>query len=275
MVDHAGSRHSLPYDVNLSILFTELPLLERAEAARALGFKAVEYWWPFDVAVPSDTDVDRFVASIVEARLTLVGLNFFAGDMAAGERGIVSAPGREAEFADSVAIAVHIAERLGCRSFNALYGNRIDGVDASAQDEVALSNLDVAANAAARIGAGLVLEPLSGLESHPLKTAADAFAVIDKLGRDDVRLLADLYHLATNGDDLDAVIAEYTPRIGHVQIADVPGRNQPGTGSLDLEGYLEKLQNAGYAGHVGIEYKPLGGSVESFGWLPQTRRGQR
>ena len=275
MVDHAGSWHSLPYDVNLSILFTELPLLERAEAARALGFKAVEYWWPFDVAVPSGAEVDRFVASIVEARLTLVGLNFFAGDMAAGERGIVSTPGREAEFAESVDVAVHIAERLGCRSFNALYGNRIDGVDAAAQDEVALSNLDVAATAAARIGAGLVLEPLSGLDSHPLKTAADAFAVIDKLGREDVRLLADLYHLATNGDDLDAVIAEYTPRIGHVQIADVPGRNQPGTGSLDIEGYLEKLQNAGYAGHVGIEYKPLGGSVESFGWLPNTRRGQR
>lgn len=275
MADHAGSRHSLPYDVNLSILFTELPLLERPEAARALGFKAVEFWWPFDVAVPSDADVERFVASIVEARQTLVGLNFFAGDMAAGERGLVSWPGRETEFADTVAVAVHIAERLGCRTFNALYGNRLDGVDASAQDEVALSNLDIAATAAARIGAKLVLEPLSGLESHPLKTAADAFAVIDKLGRDDVLLLADLYHLATNGDDLDAVIAEHTGRIGHVQIADVPGRNQPGTGSLDIEGYLEKLQNAGYAGHVGIEYKPLGGSVGSFEWLPTARRGQR
>jgi hydroxypyruvate isomerase len=275
MADYAGSRHSLPYDINLSILFTELPVLERPEAARALGFKAVEFWWPFDVAVPSDADVDRFMASIVQARLTLVGLNFFAGDMAAGERGLVSSPGREKEFADSVAVAVHIAERLGCRTFNALYGNRIDGVDASTQEEVALSNLDIAATAAARIGAGLVLEPLSGVPNHPLKTAADAFAVIDKLGREDVKLLADLYHLATNGDDLDAVITEHTGRIGHVQIADVPGRNQPGTGSLDIEGYLEKLQNAGYAGHVGIEYKPLGGSVESFGWLPNARRGQR
>jgi len=275
MAELAGSRHSLPYDVNLSILFTEIPLLRRAEVARVLGFTAVEFWWPFEVAVPSDIEVDQFVSSVREAELDLIGLNFFAGNMAAGDRGLVSWVGREQEFADSVDVAIDIATRLRCRTFNALYGNRIDGVDPAEQDELALANLDLAATVAAGIGAQLVLEPLSGAERYPLLTAADAVEVIDKLGRENVTLLADLYHLAANGDDLDAVVAEYTPRVGHVQIADVPGRGQPGSGSLDIEGYLEKLQAAGYDGHVGIEYKPTGSSADSFDWLPQERRGRK
>jgi hydroxypyruvate isomerase len=275
MAELAGSRHSLPYDVNLSILFTEIPLLQRAQVARVLGFDAVEYWWPFDVAAPDDAEVERFVSSVKDAGLALVGLNFFAGNMPAGERGLVSWPGREAEFADSVDIAIDIAKRLDCRSFNALYGNRIEDTEPSAQDDLALANLEFAATEAAKIGAQLVIEPLSGAARYPLLTAADAIAVIDKLGRGNVTLLADLYHLAANGDDLDTVIAEYTPRIGHVQIADVPGRGEPGSGSLDIEGYLEKLQAAGYSGHVGIEYKPTKASADSFGWLPQERRGSK
>ncbi|GLY67054.1 hydroxypyruvate isomerase family protein [Amycolatopsis taiwanensis] len=255
------------YDVNLSILFTELPLLQRAEAARKAGFGAVEFWWPFDRAVPSDTEVDAFERSITDAGVRLVGLNFFAGDMPSGDRGLVSWPGREREFADSVAVAIGIAERLGCRTFNALYGNRIDGADPSAQDDLAVSNLDSAAAAAERIGARLVIEPLSGAERYPLRTAADALAVIDKVGRENLALLFDLYHLAVNGDDLDAVIDGHIDRIGHVQIADVPGRHQPGTGSLDIERYLRKLADRSYEGCVGLEYIPAGPSEQSFGWL--------
>lgn len=257
------------YDVNLSLLFTELPLLERAEAARAAGFGAVEFWWPFNTATPADGEVEAFVRSIENAGVALVGLNFFAGDMPAGDRGLVSWPGREREFADSVHVAVAIAERLGCRTFNALYGNRIDGVDPAAQDELALSNLDFAAAEAAKIGARLVLEPLSGVERYPLKTAADAFAVIEK--RAGLKLLFDLYHLGVNGDDIAAVIDKHLARVGHVQIADVPGRHQPGTGALDIEGYLARLDEAGYEGWVGLEYAPLGPSAESFGWLKGVR----
>ncbi|MDT8912847.1 TIM barrel protein [Amycolatopsis sp. PS_44_ISF1] len=268
-----GGRHSLPYTANLSILFTELPLLERAPAARAAGFTDVEFWWPFDAADPRPEEVEAFVRSIERAGVRLTGLNLFAGDMAAGERGLVSWVGREAEFAVGLTSALGIAERLGCRSFNALYGNRIEGVAPSEQDELALVQLAAAAEAAAGIGAQVVLEPLSGAPSHPLKTAADAVAVLDELGLANVRLLADLYHLAVNGEDLDAVISEHTPRVGHVQIADAPGRHQPGTGELDLGRHLEKLQLAGYAGHVGIEYRPDGPTAGSLAWLPFERRG--
>jgi hydroxypyruvate isomerase len=260
----------LPYDVNLSMLFTELPLLERPAAARRAGFEAVEFWWPFDVATPPDAEVDRFVAAVLDAGVRLVGLNFFGGDLAAGDRGLVSWPDRTGEFLDGVDVAVGIAARTGCRTFNALYGNRIPGVDPGRQDDIAIEALANAAHAAARIDAQLVLEPLSGVPRYPLRTAADAFAVIDRLPRrDDIRLLADLYHLAVNGDDLAAVV-DAPARIGHVQIADVPGRHEPGTGSLDLAGHLSRLAARGYRGHVGLEYAPSTTTADSFGWLSAT-----
>ena len=255
------------YDVNLSILFTELPLLERPAAARAAGFDAVEFWWPFAVAQPDEREVAEFVGAITGAGVRLVGLNFFAGDLPGGERGLVSWPGREGEFKASVDIAIGIARETGCRAFNALYGNRIEGVDPAEQDAVALRNLAFAADAAAAIDATVLLEPVSAIPTYPLLTAADALAVADRLGKSNVALLADLYHLAVNGDDLDAVIAEHTRRIGHVQIADAPGRGEPGSGELELERYLAQLEANGYQGFVGAEYQPTGPSAVSFGWL--------
>ncbi len=137
----------LRFDVNLSILFTELPLLQRPAAARRAGFDAVEFWWPWPVAVPSDAEVDAFVAAVRDAGVQLVGLNFFAGDMPGGDRGLVSWPARSAEFRDNVDVTVGIGERLGCRAFNALYGNRVDGVDPAAQDEHGAAQLALAARA--------------------------------------------------------------------------------------------------------------------------------
>lgn len=259
------------YDVNLSILFTDLDVLDRPAAAKAAGFDKVEFWWPFAVAVPTDREVDRFAQAISDAGVSLVGLNFFAGDMPAGERGVLSNPDRTGEFADNVDVAVGIGERLGCRAFNALYGNRIDGAHAQAQDDAAAESLIRAAKGTARIGGTVLIEPVSGTPAYPLKTAADALAVIDSVhnegGVDNLRLLFDLYHLTVNGDDPDAVIDQHARSIGHVQIADAPGRNEPGTGEIDFGHYFDKLDAGGYTGHIGLEYKPSGASADSFGWL--------
>ena len=269
--------HSLPYEVNCSILFTELPLLERPAAAKEAGFDAVEFWWPFAEAVPSDNEVDRFIRSVTDAGVQLVGLNFFAGDMPGGDRGLVSWPVRSGEFRDNVEVTIGIGERLGCRAFNALYGNRVEGVDPAAQDDLATENLALAGRVAARIGGAVLVEPVSGAPRYPLLTAADAVGVIDRVaaqtGVADLGFLCDLYHLAVNGDDLDQVIATYGDRVAHVQIADAPGRNEPGTGTLDLDRYLALLAAAGYDGWVGLEYKPSGASADSFAWLPRERRG--
>jgi len=271
--------HALPFDVNCSILFTELPLLERPAAARAAGFGAVEFWWPFPVAVPADGEVEAFVRAIADAGVRLVGLNFFAGDMPGGDRGLVSWPARAAEFRDNVEVTVEIGRRLGCRAFNALYGNRVEGATEAEQDELATGQLALAAAAAGRVGGVVLVEAVSGAPRYPLRTAADAVGVIDRVEREtgaaNLRFLCDLYHLAVNGDDLDKAIERYSDRIGHVQIADVPGRNEPGTGSLDLDRLLGELAAAGYDGWVGLEYKPSGASADSFGWLPRERRAAR
>jgi len=267
--------HSLRYDVNCSILFTELPLLERPDAAKQAGFGAIELWWPFTQPVPSERDVDALVHAVQDAGVTLVGLNFFAGDMPAGDRGLVSWPGRSSELRDNIEAAIGIGERLGCREFNALYGNRVDGVAPEEQDELAVENLVLAAHAAARIGGTVLLEPVSGAPAYPLKTADDALAVIDRVqghGVANVGLLADLYHLAVNEDDVDTVIAEHADRVAHVQIADNPGRNEPGTGNLPLDQQLADLEAAGYSGWVGLEYKPSSASVDSFAWVERARR---
>jgi hydroxypyruvate isomerase len=268
--------HPLPYAVNLSLLFTEVPILQRPAAARAAGFDAAEFWWPFPEAVPSDREIDAFVRAFTDAGVRLVGLNFFAGDMGGGDRGIVSLPARSAEFRDNVDVTVGIGERLGCRAFNALYGNRHDGGDGTAQEEIALENLALAGRVAARIGGTVLIEPLSGAPHYPLLTAADAVAVIDgvaaETGVGNLGLLCDLYHLAVNGEDLDQVIDRYARRIAHVQIADAPGRGEPGTGTMDLAGHLGKLAAAGYAGWVALEYKPSGTTADSLRWLPRERR---
>jgi hydroxypyruvate isomerase len=267
------------FDVNLSILFTELPLLERPAAAKAAGFDAVEFWWPWSVAVPSDAEIDEFETAISDAGVQLVGLNFFAGDMPGGDRGLVSWPARSGEFRDNVDVTIGLGERLGCRAFNALYGNRtdggVDGATPEQQDALATENLALAARAAQRIDGTVLVEPVSGAPRYPLLTAADALAASDRTGEDNVRLLFDVYHLAVNGDDVDAAIDRAAGRIGHVQIADAPGRNEPGTGKLDIDSYLDHIAATGYDGWVGLEYKPSGSSADSFDWLPRAQRSAR
>src|SRR5215210_403011 len=260
------------FDVNLSILFTELPLLERPAAAKQAGFDAVEFWWPWPVAVPSDAEVDAFVAAVRDAGVQLAGLNFFAGDMPGGDRGLVSWPARSAEFRENIDVTAAVGEQLGCRAFNALYGNRVDGVPAQEQDALAAENLALAARGVRRIGGTVLVEPVSGAPRYPLLTAADALDAVDRAGEENVALLLDVYHLAVNGDDVEKAIDASAGRIGHVQIADAPGRNEPGTGTLDIDYYLGRLAATGYDGWVGLEYKPSGKSADSFGWLPRERR---
>jgi hydroxypyruvate isomerase len=269
-----GNADMTAYTVNCSILLTDLPLLDRPRAARNAGFEAVEFWWPFNSPTPSDAEVTAFIRAIQDAGVQLTGLNFAAGDMPAGDRGILSNPALTQAFRDNVEIAVGIAETLGTRAFNALYGNRIDSQSPTAQDDVAAENLGYAARAADRIDATVLIEPVSGAPRYPLLTAADAIRVIDRVhsehGATNLRLLADFYHLHVNGDDITAAITDYGSRIGHVQIADAPGRGEPGTGEIPIRTYLEQLAGHDYRGYVGLEYKAT--KPDTFEWLPRAER---
>jgi hydroxypyruvate isomerase len=259
----------MSYTVNCSILLTELPLLARPAAAKAAGFDAVEFWWPFEASVPTDAEATAFERAITDAGVQLTGLNFNAGDMPAGDRGLVSWPARSAEFLDNVDAVAGIGGRLGCRAFNALYGNRIDGESPAGQDELAVQNLAAAAAGVGRFGGTVLLEPVSGAPAYPLLTAGDALGVIARArmetGAGNIRLLADFYHLAVNGDDVGAVIERHARDFGHIQIADSPGRGAPGSGTLPLPDWIARSRELGYTGYIGLEYKDPAGTA--FSWL--------
>ncbi|MFI5529803.1 TIM barrel protein [Kitasatospora sp. NPDC051853] len=273
----AASQHS--YTVNLSILFSELPLLERPAAAAAAGFTAAELWWPFgENHTPSEAELDALRKAFTDAGVQLTGLNFL-DDLTKGARGTVSVPAERERFRENLPVTVALAESLGTKALNALYGNRVAGVDAAEQDELALENLALAAQAAHSIGAVLLIETLNKVESpdYALLSAEAAIEVVDKVnaatGLGNAKFLCDLYHLARNGEDLAEVITKYADRIGHVQIADTPARNEPGTGELDFEDLFARLTAAGYTGRIGLEYKPSTGvSADSFEWLPRELR---
>ncbi|MFF2074204.1 TIM barrel protein [Kitasatospora sp. NPDC058162] len=276
----AAAKHG--FTVNLSILFGELPLLERPAAAAAAGFTAAELWWPFGTEhSPSRAELDALRKAFSDAGVRLTGLNFL-DDLSQGARGTVSLPSERDRFRANVPVAAELAASLGATALNALYGNRVEGVEPAEQDAVALENLVLAAGAAHEIGAVLLIEALNAAESpdYPLVSAAAAVEVVDKVnaatGLGNAKFLCDLYHLAKNGEDLAAVIDTYADRIGHVQIADNPGRNEPGTGELDFEDLFARLSAAGYTGSIGLEYRPSTGvSADSFGWLPRELRAAR
>ncbi|MBO0803725.1 MAG: TIM barrel protein [Nocardiopsaceae bacterium] len=268
------------WTVNLSILLTDLPLNARPAAASALGFDAAELWWTLSGPIPPERALDTLRQAFADAGVRLTGLNFDAGNMAAGDRGLVCRPADAQRFRDNIAVATGFADSLGCRALNALYGNRPPDVPIAEQDELALENLALAAHAAHDIGATLLIEALNAPETpdYGLLSSATAVDVVDKVnaitGLGNAKFLADLYHLARGGEDPAKAIVSYADRIGHVQIADCPGRQFPGTGSLDFAALLGQLDAAGYDGFVGLEYKPLADAPASanFHWLPMDYR---
>ena len=264
------------YAVNCSLLFRELPMLERPAAARAAGFDAIEFWWPWATPVVSRAELDAFVTAVGDAGVLLSALNFFAGDLFGPDCGVASVPARAGEFRENVALAIELGGRLGTRRFNALFGNRVEGADPAEQDELGVESLIAAAAAARAIDGIVMVEPVSGAKPYPLRTAADAMAIVERVRREgateNIGLLADFFHLASNGDSVPAAIRAYGSDIAGVQIADAPGRHEPGTGKLDLRGWTQQLLAGGYDGWIGLEYVPSAASADSFGWLPTEQR---
>ena len=265
---------SLGWVANISILFPELPLLQRPAAARAAGFSAVEAWWPFPTPTPSPAEVDAFVAAVEESGLPLTGLNFYAGDMPAGDRGVASQPARRDELQASHPTLVNIAERTGVRHFNLLYGQSVDGLGAEEQLAAGVASLIEAAGLVGAFGGTILLEPLAaGLNgAYPLLTDEHVLAVLDTANRTAGRtlptaLLFDTFHLGSNGVDLVAAARRLAPRIGHVQIADSPGRGEPGSGTLPLAETLHELRDGGYRGRFAAEYKPTTTTIDTLGWM--------
>ncbi|MEV6283384.1 TIM barrel protein [Kribbella sp. NPDC051770] len=256
---------------NVSMLFTELPYLDRFAAASRLGFTVVESWWPFSGPTASPAEVDLLVTALKSAGVSLSALNFYGGDIAGGERGVASHPDRQEELAANISLMVEIAERTGCRLFNVLYGQLDARWTAAEQEACAVEAIRSAAAAVAGVGGTVLIEPLTaGLNgAYPLLTATDVLGLLDGPLKDvpNLSLLFDTFHLASNGVDLVACASAVGADLAHVQLADSPGRGEPGSGSVDFAGVLDALRLAGYQGVVAAEYKPTVDTASSLGWL--------
>ena len=269
---------AFPLIANASILMPDRPLADRFRAAADAGFADVELWWPFETATPSAAEVRALTDGLRSAGVGLRGLNLYAGDMPAGERGVLSHAERTEQFRESIAVVASIAEETGCAAFNALIGAAAPGEDPAERDRTTTANLAFAAEALGDLGGTLLVEPMSGVAGYPVLTADDAVALIDRVaagtGHRNLALLFDTFHLTNNGDDLLDVIARHSGRIGHVQLADAPGRGEPGSGAVGFAAVLDALAAAGYSGRVAAEYAPSTTFERSLDWvagLPQLR----
>lgn len=259
------------FSANVSILLKEFPFLERFERAAEAGFSAVEFWWP------SGEDLGEVERTIKDAGLEVALFNFDAGDMPAGERGLVSDPSRKQQFQNNVPVALDLAQRLGCGRLNVLAGHDISGMDQVEQFALARENVQFAADAAAERGVEVVVEAVNTFENgqYLLYTTAQAAEFVQSVGRDNVKLQYDVYHMQRMEGNLVATIREHIDEIAHVQVADSPGRGEPGTGEIRYPYVLGQLEEAGYDGYVGLEYNPTTQTTEeSFGWLPEQVRSK-
>jgi hydroxypyruvate isomerase len=258
------------FAANLSLLFNELSFLDRFAAARAAGFDAVEFLFPY--AFESEQIAQR----LARYKLQLVLHNLPAGDWAAGERGIACDPRRIGEFQDGVELAIEYAVELGVKQLHCLAGKSPPNVPHERVHATYVANLQFAARALKGHGLDLLIEPINDrdMPGYFLTGTRQAAAVIAECGLDNLFLQYDIYHMQRMEGDLAATIRAHLPLIRHVQLADVPGRHEPGTGEINFPFLFRLLDELGYAGWIGCEYIPRGDTVGGLAWMAQMAPGE-
>ncbi len=255
--------YSLSFSANLSMLFADAPLIDRFARAKAAGFGAVE------VQFLGDTPVDRVKGELDRHGLELVLLNFGVGDFKAGDRGYLNDPAKADRLQRALDEGLENARRLGVKRMNAMAGNLLPGVPESVQHETIVENLRKAAPAAARAGVTILVEALNRFDNprYALTTSASALEVMRRVDRPNVKFQYDTFHMQRMEGNLTETVTKNLPLIGHIQIADVPGRHEPGTGEINFPFFFRALAAAGYQGFVGLEYVPTGPTEATLGWL--------
>jgi len=255
------------FAANLSMLFTEAPLLERFERAAHAGFAAVEIQFPYDVPA------EQLQQALLRNKLSLVLFNLPAGDLAAGERGIACHPDRVDEFRQGIDTALAYAAALGVPQLNCLAGIRPAQVPADTARHVLIDNLRYAALRLKAHGLKLLIEPINtfdipGFFLSGTQQALDLIAKVARDGKaDNLYLQYDVYHMQRMEGELANTLAANLDKIAHIQIADNPGRHEPGTGEIDFPFLFAHLDRIGYKGWIGCEYKPAAGTEAGLGWL--------
>jgi hydroxypyruvate isomerase len=250
------------FAANLTMLFTELPFLERFAAAHAAGFDSVEYLFPYPYPKEELAGILRTLG------LKQVLHNLPAGDWDAGERGIACHPDRKSEFREGVARAIEYATALGCPQVNCLAGKTPEGVHREHAHATFVDNLRYAAQALKQAGIRLLIEPINTFDipGFFLARTDQAIAILDEVGSDNLLVQYDIYHAQRMEGELAATLRNHLPRIGHIQVADNPGRNEPGTGEINYAWLFKHIDALGYRGTIGCEYKPRATTTQGLGW---------
>ena len=253
------------FAANLTMLFTEVPFLDRFERAAHAGFTAVEFLFPYGLKAAD-------IKQRLDANgLTLVLHNLPAGDWDAGERGIACLPDRVDEFRAGVSEAIEYAKTLGAPQLNCLAGKAPAGVDAGTLRRTLVANLRFAAAELDQAGLKLLIEPINNYDipGFWLNRTDLAISVLDEVGAANAFVQYDIYHAQRYEGELAATMTKYLSRIGHIQLADNPGRNEPGTGEINYAFLFKHLDRIGYTGWIGCEYKPATTTEAGLGWRQQ------
>jgi hydroxypyruvate isomerase len=258
------------FAANLSLMYTETGFLDRFAAAAASGFGAVEYQFPYAF------DRRDLAAAAREARLPVVLHNTPPGDFDKGERGLGSVPGRQAEFRDQVTLAIDYARAVGCARIHVMAGIWPDGAKEEDLNKVFVENLRHAGKEAAKVGIDILIEPLSrpSVPNYFLVKSKQAIRLMDEARVPNLYLQYDAFHMQVMEGNLCPTIERHLKRIGHIQIADTPGRNEPGTGEINYPFLLGHIERVGYTGWIGAEYKPAGETKAGLGWFQSYRASQ-
>lgn len=251
------------FAANLSMLFTEVPFMERFMLAHQAGFSAIEYLFPYDFSL------DELRSQLETNSLKQVLFNLPAGDWAAGDRGIAANPTRVDEFRTGVTCAIKYAKGLGVPQLNCLAGKRLSGYDDAEQWKVLVDNVRYAAQTVGKEGIRLVVEPLNHFDSPGffLNRTDQVLKLIEDAGMPNVFVQYDVYHAQREEGELATTLRRNIAKIGHIQIADNPGRHQPGTGEINYQFIFQELDALGYQGYIGLEYVPSPDTSSSLKWI--------
>lgn len=251
------------FAANLTMLFTEQPFIERFALAKSAGFDAVEFLFPYAFKV------DDIKMALNDNNLKLVLHNFPPGDWDSGERGIACHPDRVSEFRAGVSKAIEYATALGVNQLNCLAGKVPEGFDSKLVRDTFITNIQFAAAELKKVDIKILLEPINTFDipGFYLSKTAQAIDLLDAIEADNAFLQYDIYHAQRMEGELACTIQKYLDRIAHIQLADNPGRNEPGTGEINFNYLFKFLDRLGYDGYIGCEYKPLKATEEGLGWL--------
>lgn len=255
-------------DLNVSLLLKEYSFLERFDRAAGLGFGAVEFYWN------NDEQPSEIARRILDSGLKVAAFNFDIGEMVAGDRGLLNDPERQNRLRENVPLAIELANKIGCQKLTQLTGNLRPDEDREKQLDYIRENLRWVCEQANEAGITVMVEAINGWDNkfYPFTNTREMITFLDSVNAPNLKYLFDMYHMQRMEGNLVSTFEQFVDKIAHIQIADSPKRNQPGTGEINFNYVLKAIDESSYEGSVGLEYNPIGSTEESLNWLPKEQR---